>query len=142
MRLHLFVRLRRQMMTLSQIRVFSWIRKDSSWSEALIGILAWAWGVGVLIGGAGYLLPEIVGPLELLASNWLWGSMLLLAGALHSLALCVGFKRLREPASVFGAFVWVFLGCLVLFKSGITAHFVVLALLSIFSLLAGLKHHE
>ena len=88
-----------------------WVKADPSYIEAFSGLMAWAWGILLLLPFDTFSATPSYAAMKWLAPEWLWGTIFCCIGALHSLALCAGFNRLRPLVCMVAAFLWAFVGC-------------------------------
>lgn len=93
-----------------QNRLLDWVESPADWMEAFSAILFWIYGVLLLLPPATFQMTPSYRVMAFIAPEEIWGGAFIVVALLHSLSLCIGFRRLRVPACMLGAFVWIFVG--------------------------------
>lgn len=95
-----------------RLQPFNWLAKPSDWIEVFSSLLAWCWGILLILPYDTFGSTLSYRTMAFLAPEESWGFLFILIALLHGLSLCAGFFELRVPACWLASFIWSFVGVL------------------------------
>lgn len=87
-------------------RPFWWWGADSRGVEALSAMVAWYWGVLLLLPVRTFAASRSYDAMAAVAAEWVWGLMICAVALTQSLAMCGGVKFFRYPGAVLAFITW------------------------------------
>lgn len=97
-----------------------WWNADSRAAEAFSAMLAWYWGVLLLLPVDTFSLSRSYRAMAEIAPEWAWGLMYCFVGLVQSAALCGGVRFFRGPGAALAFLFWTAAAAMFFFSNPFT----------------------
>ena len=89
-----------------RLRPLWWWSADTRGAEVLSAVVAWSWGILLLLPARTFDMSPSYGIMAALLPELWWGTIALTVGGLQSLAMCGNVDTPRYPSAILALILW------------------------------------